>query len=218
VAVQFDDEMLKFFKKDGKAINMRNLANFLELKLDDQGYDLALDSDNEEKINKFALKLIDRVRKSKNGRILLNYISKMKICDFIDDTLFFHTNPTDAMIKLFMQDVANKDGTIANNVTIMERVNILNMHFQRGLKERLNGTAEPYDETMYNYLFYTFLKTDNRQYGESHLEELKKRFGINRIIHGHTRGDGGFYKNCVEIRSIDGHIARIDVNGKLNIS
>ena len=150
--------------------------------------------------------VLKNMRADEAGRACLEEICKMRVAEYIDDTLFLHTDPTPGILKM----IKEKDGYIGDSV---DRINA---DFQAGLRHELLGEGST--PVNYREIVDTFLDTDNRivmddnsaffdpdkvqAVGKS-LEPLNKR-GLNRIIHGHTDLPSAMYTaGPVEIRSAD---------------
>jgi len=129
-------------------------------------------------MEKYRYEILKNMQKTKKGKILLEEMCNMKLCEKIGNTLFIHTDPTKKILK-----------EINNN-----GVKKINDTFQKAMKESLlNGNI--FNKKKYNDLFDTFLDTRNRDIeklltkGEWDLsEEIKtiKERGIKKIVFGHS--------------------------------
>lgn len=140
---------------------------------------------------KYREEILKNMRESKKGKILLEEMCNMKLCEKIDDILFIHTDPSKEILKMI-----NDFG-----------INEINKDFKNIMENSLLNGGE-FDKDN-NYLFDTFLNTKNRniekliQSGdwdmEEEIEKIKK-LGIKRIVFGHS--DVGEANRITEINGI----------------
>ena len=136
--------------------------------------------------------ILRNMRASEYGLMILNEIANMKLCDQVGDTLYVHTDPTNAMLQMILS----------------KGVDGINNEFQESIREPLL-TGEEFDKSK-GVLFDTFLHPSNRTFvtatraaeaegatnipaaaakkaNISHdlLKQLKAS-GVNRIVFGHS--------------------------------
>lgn len=167
--------------------------------------------------------ILANMRKSKDGKELLVQMAGMKVGEYIDDTLFLHTDPTPEILAL-IESYGTDVGTAIDK---------LNAEFQTGLRFHLLGEgAEPAN---YEKIKNAFTDTGNRTssgpdpYSTMDFSKLKAK-GVNRVIHGHSSDAASMVhkRNGVEITSVDfdagkkgrnmedRSIGKIAVDGKLS--
>jgi hypothetical protein len=162
------------------------------------------------------------MKKEEGGKQLLEQMAGMKLAEYIDDTLFVHTDPTPEMLAL-LESYGNNVGAAVDR---------LNADFQAGMRFHLlgEGTAP----ANYEIIKDAFTNTGNRTskgpspYSQMDFGKLKAK-GVNRIIHGHSSDAANVVhkRNGVEITSVDydagkkGHnmddrsVGKIGLDGKL---
>ncbi len=117
--------------------------------------------------------ILNNMRNSQTGRVILQTLCSMKIIEQIDDTLFTHTDITTKMARYIIEIGIDKINSIY-------QATVYNVLFkdQKMLPENFLDITN------------TFLNTYNRQYFTA-LEAFQlKKLGINNIIHGHTNHNG----------------------------
>jgi|GEM_PF-2819756 len=123
--------------------------------------------------------ILKNMRQSPEGRQILEQMASMKVVEYIDDTLFMHTELTPEILSLFQGDA-----------TMGQRVDQINKIYQQGLRFQLlgEGTMPPNFDVISN----TFLGTYNKGYTHSP-GDLKwmNDHGVNHIVHGHTHSEVG---------------------------
>lgn len=88
------------------------------------------------------------MRKDPRGRIVLEEMTKMKLVEQIDDTLYVHTDPNKAMTDHFVRYDDGADG--------------INALFQKNLRARLIDDVHPRMlDTEFYQLRRDFLSTEN---------------------------------------------------------
>lgn len=127
------------------------------------------------------------MRNSKEGRQILEDICAMKLAEHIDDTLFVHVVPNEAMLT---------------NIASMW-VDKINKVYQSGMRFHLLG--EWVEPLWFNSLRLSFLDTESRVLNARKpvYDSLREK-GINHIIHGHDVDNAG--------ASIDMHGMKITGN------
>ena len=134
-----------------------------------------------------ARDILPEMRKSAEGRAMLENICEMKLCHQIDDTLFVHTDLTEDMANMLLHN----------------DVNTINNTYKRGLRALLLGEGEV--PRSFDNLNDVFLKTENRKYLSPQTASLlKEHYGINRVLHGHSNKNGTSQNiGGLEITSVD---------------
>ncbi|MCC6643249.1 hypothetical protein IT411_00710, partial [Candidatus Peregrinibacteria bacterium] len=146
-------------------------------------------------VTELGQKCLKNMQTLPEGKALLEQMTSMKVAEYIDDSLFLHTDPTPEMIKII-----NEYGA-----TVGEAVDKINEIYQQGLRAKLLGQGEiPAD---FQRIANAFTDTTNRS-GESNYKDVPlagiKAKGVNRIIHGHSDYNGkSKTKDGVEITSVD---------------
>lgn len=135
--------------------------------------------------------ILKNMRKSPRGRMLLEEMCNMKLCEQIGDTIYLHTDPTNGIMEMIL----NKG------------VDGVNKEFQTAMRRTLID-GESFNHGRFNSLFDTFLDTGNRTFyhglrrGEldinSDLIEALKGRGIARMVFGHSDLGRGKRKTIVE--------------------
>ena len=148
------------------------------------------------------------MRKSKEGKLILEEMCRFKLCEIVGDTLFLHTDPTKPILKLILS----------------KGVGSINLSFQQALRETLL-MGQVFNQSQ-NTLFDTFLSTDNRVFHDHDEDSLDKNLirkikelGINRVVFGHS--DLGHGNRKIEIEGVlfintdqsSGKRGRTTVNG-----
>lgn len=143
--------------------------------------------------------ILKNMRSDKYGRMLLNEMCGMKLCEQIEDTLYIHSDPTDEMLTMIL------------NVG----VNAINGDFQTAMRGTLIEGNE--FNTGYNKVFDTFLSTNNRSFARARdrsgtlhiaqirlrhdlIKRIKEEMGINRVVFGHS--DLGKGQRIIEIKGV----------------
>jgi len=130
--------------------------------------------------------ILNKMKKSIEGRKILDVISNYKILEQIDDTLYVHTDFTPKMAELLKKYGVDK----------------INQIYQKWLKDMLFDGKKPSKE--FEEVKNTFLYTGNRSYLNWEQAKELKQMWINRIIHGHS-DHGGVIKDVwwLQIVSVD---------------
>jgi hypothetical protein len=178
--------------------------------------------------------IVYNMKNSPEGAELLNQITKFKLAEYIDDSLFLHTDPTPEMMSLILR----------NGKTIGEAVDNINRKYQQGLRFQLfgEGTMPPDFQEIRNAFLFTNNRTSASGYkGQEVKINRQKTFvpldlkplhamGVNHILHGHTEGEGVVVeKDGIKLSSVDlaagkkgknmdkRSIAKIDQQGYLDV-
>ncbi len=129
--------------------------------------------------------ILENMRNDDYGKMILEEMCNMKLCERIDNTLYVHSDPTNEMLGMLLRtgvDSVNNDFQTAMRKTLLE--------------------GEQYNDN-YNNIFDTFLSTNNRSFakaldrdGKMHEDKislkpglvkmLKERTGIDKIVFGHS--------------------------------
>jgi len=131
--------------------------------------------------------ILQNMRTSEKGRIILEQMVSTKVLEWIDDNLFIHTNPTIEIINYILEK---------------KEIDSVNELYEKVLNYYLLGEGEVPTEIElqeFNKIRDIFLATNNRDNFRS--EELGKqltKMGINTIFHGHSPiEDQNFKKNRI---------------------
>lgn len=193
-------EFIQKFSGDSrfeKAKSLEEIAQIAGFKVEQvKGGKLILDKDFQPYLKELQQKILSNMRSNPEGHVILEQLASLKVAEYIDDTLFFHTDPSPAMV-----DLINKNGK-----TVGEGVDALNKKYQQGLRNLLlgEGTMPPDFQTISD----AFTDADNRSgkfgYEKVKLASLKAK-GVNRIIHGHSSDYNGkiVVKDGIEVTSVD---------------
>jgi len=146
--------------------------------------------------NFFSLKnsrieIIENMRKSTEGKIILEEICNMKVVVQINDVLVLHTNPTDGMLQYITQG------------NVQQNIQNVNKTYQWYLRKVLLWENNNYSLREFNQISDIFLNTSNRNTStsDSYYYTLHQS-GINYITHWHS---GWEWKEIVvgNVRVID---------------
>lgn len=134
-----------------------------------------LSANNEGRLDRKVI--LKNMNQSPEGKMILDEICKMKLCDISDGILYVHTDPTQEMLELIADQGVNK----------------LNANFQNILKNVLiNGKDFPKN---YDSILNTFLQTNNRTFVSGNPENdlssdllmrLKEQLRVKSIVFGHS--------------------------------
>ena len=164
-----------------------------------------------------ADEILNNMRNYPEGRAILEEISKWELCVRRKNRIHIHTDPTSEILEL----IKNED------------IETINAKFQAVLRAKLlEGKA--YDKERYNYLFDTFLDTNNRTLAEEQIRSLdsdllnyfRDDLGINGFVFGHSDlGSGNRVQEYMGIQfiNVDQHAddegrisgARLETNGQI---
>ncbi len=126
--------------------------------------------------------ILQAMRNSPEWRIILEEICNMKLVSQVDDVLYIHTNPTDAILNFL---------TSSWKWNIQQMINAINTKYQNYLREMLLWEWKISDEWLreFNWLSDLFLNTSNRTTSRQldYYNKLKNS-GINMISHWHSWG------------------------------
>ena len=151
--------------------------------------------------------ILQAMRNSPEWRIILEEICSMKIVSQVDDVLYIHTNPTDAMLKFL---------TSSWKWNIQQMINAINTKYQNYLRTMLLWEWKISDEWLreFNWLSDLFLHTSNRTTSRQldYYQKLKDSW-INMISHGHSWGS----ENIHNMDVVDYHQQFLYKNNQANI-
>jgi len=132
--------------------------------------------------NNMRSEILNEMKNSPEWKLILEEICNMKLVSQVDDVLYIHTNPTDAILDFL---------TSSGKWNVQKMINAINSKYQNYLRIMLlwewNITSQQMKE--FNGLSDLFLNTDNRITSQKldYYQKLRNSW-INMISHGHSWG------------------------------
>jgi hypothetical protein len=124
--------------------------------------------------------ILENMRKDPEGRKILEQMASMKLAEYINDTIYMHTEMTPEILTALQ----------SNGNTVGQSIDKINQTYQQGLRFTLlgEGSMPPNFAEVSN----TFTGTYNRDYvNKPGAMKWLNDNGVNYVVHGHSHTDVG---------------------------